>query len=186
MRPPASGATSQTTSTTPSSSWAAVARVSRAANDSSCRPGRLPTPTWARAAQPTTTSPSSHGPAKGTPAAQTVEHGPARASASLLLLQGEGGGGRLEELRPAPPLRLREGEDPLPPHHGHLPPPPEAGRGCGEARAGDGTAAVCVSVGTFRRWLHEGRPPRRRREARPARRGGGGRARLRSQLPAAA
>ena len=65
-----------------------------------------------------------------------------RPAASLLLLQGEDRGGGLEELQPAPPLRLREGEDPLAPDHRHVPPPPAAGRGRGEAGPRDGVAPV--------------------------------------------
>src|SRR5207244_1185985 len=45
--------------------------------------------------------------------------------AQLPLLPGEGGGGRLQEHRPAPPLHLGEGQDPVAPAHRRLPPAPE-------------------------------------------------------------
>ena len=47
-------------------------------------------------------------------------------------------GDRLQEPRAAPPLHLREGEDPLAPDHGRLPAAPDPGRGGGEAGARDG------------------------------------------------
>src|SRR5262249_44084027 len=52
----------------------------------------------------------------------------------LLLLQGEDRRGRLQELPPAPPLRVGEGEDPLAPHHRRVPPPPAADRRRRQAR----------------------------------------------------
>ena len=53
----------------------------------------------------------------------------------LLLLQGEDRRGRLQELQPAPPLRLGEGQDPLTAHHGRVQAAPGADRGRGQARA---------------------------------------------------
>ena len=61
---------------------------------------------------------------------------------ALLLLQGEGRGSGLEELQPAPPPCLGEGQDPLPPDHRYVPAPPAAGRRRRQARTRDGAAAV--------------------------------------------
>ena len=60
----------------------------------------------------------------------------------LLLLQGQGRGDRLQERQPAPPVHLREGQDPQPPHHRRLPAPPAPGRRRGQARARDGAPAI--------------------------------------------
>src|SRR5262245_48005664 len=79
------------------------------------------------------------GPARRPPA--PADDG-AGAAAPLLLLQGEDRGGGLEELQPAPPLRLREGQDPLAPDHRHVPPAPASGRGRRQARPRDGSAAL--------------------------------------------
>ena len=65
-----------------------------------------------------------------------------RPAEELLLLQGQDRRGRLQELQPAPALRLGEGEDPLAPDHGRLPPPPGPGRGRRQARARDGAPSV--------------------------------------------
>ena len=51
-------------------------------------------------------------------------------------------GRRLQGPEPAPPLHLREGQDPLAADHGRLPPPPGADRDRRQAGARDGTAAV--------------------------------------------
>ena len=56
----------------------------------------------------------------------------------LLLLPGEDRPGRLQELQPAPPLRVGEGEDPLSPDHRRVPAPPGSDRGGREARARSG------------------------------------------------
>src|SRR5439155_9943598 len=74
----------------------------------------------------------------------------AATAAQLPLLPGEGGGGRLQERRPAPPLHFGEGQDPFPPDHRRLPPAPGAGRSGGQARPRDGASSVrdgAVSVG---------------------------------------
>ncbi len=97
----------------------------------------------------------------------------------LPLLPGQGAGDRLQEPRAAAPVHLREGEDPLTPHHGRVPPAPDPGRGGGEAGARDGPPPV--------RGLGDGdHPPPGRREARPARGRRRRRARVRAQLPPAA
>ena len=81
---------------------------------------------------------------------------------------------------PAPPLHLREGEDPLAADHRRLPPPPGPGRGRGQAGARDGAPALRL------RATDAGHPPPGRRQGRPARRRRRRRARVRAQLPAPA
>jgi single-strand DNA-binding protein len=86
------------------------------------------------------------------PAAATAATDTAGPAEELLLLQGEGRGGRLQELQPAPALHLGEGQDPLAPHHGRVPPPPAAGRGRREARARDGAPPVRRRLEVRRAW----------------------------------
>ena len=85
-----------------------------------------------------------------------------------------------KNVEPAPPLRLREGQDPLPADHRRLSAAPAAGRAGREAGARDGAPPLLHRLG------HAGHPPTGRREDRVARRGRGRRSRLRAQLPPAA
>jgi single-strand DNA-binding protein len=53
---------------------------------------------------------------------------------ALLFLQGEGRGDRLQELQPAAPVHVREGQDPVAADLRGLPPPPASGGRGGQAR----------------------------------------------------
>src|SRR6187401_286348 len=66
------------------------------------------------------------------------DRGPAQ---ELPLLQGQGCRGGLQERQPAAALRLREGQDPQPPHYRRVPPAPASGRGGGQAGPRDVAAA---------------------------------------------
>ena len=104
----------------------------------------------------------------------------ARTAQELLLLQGQGRRGRLQELQPAAPVRLREGQDPLAADHRRLPPPPAAGRGRGQARPRDGAAAL-----RLRAMIDAGHPPPTSTRSACAARSSTS-PRLRAQLPAPA
>ena len=92
--------------------------------------------------------------------------GAARAAQELLLLQGQGRRDRLQEHQPAPPLHLREGQDPQPPHHAA-----RAGATSARSRSRSSAHARWRSCPTSRARSDGSHPAQRRREARPARRG---------------
>src|SRR5262249_23144720 len=81
----------------------------------------------------------------------------------------------LQELQPAPALRVGEGQDPLAPHHRRLPASPAAGRGGREASARGGAAAVRSELilrkqrGNSTRRAGRGRPARGTMTTRPRR-----------------
>ena len=118
------------------------------ARASSPRPSSRPSPCPPSAARrPTTTfhseehqlmasKPKRAGPPSVAPAP------PVRPAQVLLLLQGQGRGDRLQELQPAPAVRLGEGQDPLAPDHRRLPPAPAPGGGGSEAGPRGGAAAL--------------------------------------------
>src|SRR4029077_154027 len=166
-------------SPTASSSSAPARTTKAAASRSSSRAAPRPRTPTSVAPPPTTTSPSDAA-ARTTTAAQ----GPARSrrpdpQAQLLLLPREGDRGGLQEHQPAPALRLREGQDPLPPHHRRVPSAPAPGRDRGQAGPGDGAPPLLHRV-------DGSHPPTGHREGRPARRGGRCRPGLRAQLSVAA
>src|SRR5205823_8601652 len=88
-----------------------------------------------------TTAARSDGAGAGSTAEARRRHHRGQAS-QLLLLQGEGRRDRLQEHQPAPPLHLREGEDPQPADHRRVPAASGPDRAGGEARERDGAPAL--------------------------------------------
>ena len=120
-------------SPTASSSSAAAATARAAAQPQFVPAGARPAESADFPAPPPTTTSRSDGDARESkresdrdgsrPQAPASADGPDRRR-KLLLLQGQGRGGRLQEHQPAAALHLREGQDPLAPDHRRLPPPP--------------------------------------------------------------
>src|SRR5207247_1478186 len=125
------------------SSSSADARKAKAPSRSSSRAARPPRALTSP--PPATTTSRSDGaarPARRTAAQARAVSRRADPQAQLLLLPREDRRVRLQELAPAAPVRLREGQDPLAAHHRGLPAAPAPGRPGREARARDGTPSL--------------------------------------------